>query len=358
MIESIKKFFDKYERHISSAALIIGFVIDSLTLRRIDFLLENLVIISYLLIAGIGIIILNLYEGNIVRGKFFEWMHRLLPTVIQFAFGGLFSAFLVFYFRSASFASAWPFVIILVGLLLGNELFKKYYQRMAFHLSIYFFSIFLFSIFYVPIFLGTMGDWVFVVSGLVSLALMSAFIFLLFTWVPERIRAGKRTFIWSIGSIFVVMNLLYFTNIIPPIPLSLKNIGVYYDISRVASGYRAVQERQEKSFFDFSNTVHVIRGNPVYVFSAVFAPTTLSTTVVHHWQYYDEKKEDWVTATRSAFPIIGGRDGGYRGYSWKTAITPGLWRVNVETPRGQLIGRVKFRVEQVSEPPQVEAIIL
>ena len=42
--------------------------------------------------------------------------------------------------------------------------------------------------------------------------------------------------------------------------------------------------------------------------------------------------------------IAGGRDGGYRGYSL-TTVNSGNWRVNIETERGQLIGRVKFKVE-------------
>src|SRR3712207_1946369 len=96
ILEKGKRFLERYERHISSAALIGGFIIDSITLKRIDFLFENLVLISYLTIAGISIAFLNFYEGGAVRGRFFEWMHRLLPIVIQFAFGGLFSGFLIF----------------------------------------------------------------------------------------------------------------------------------------------------------------------------------------------------------------------------------------------------------------------
>ena len=44
---------------------------------------------------------------------------------------------------------------------------------------------------------------------------------------------------------------------------------------------------------------------------------------------------------------IGGRDGGYRGYSIKNDVTAGKWRVNVKTGDGKLIGRVGFTVEDV-----------
>src|SRR5438046_3026621 len=58
-------------------------------------------------------------------------------------------------------------------------------------------------------------------------------------------------------------------------------------------------------------------GERVYVFSAIFAPSGLSTIIFHEWQHYDENTKDWVTTNTEQFPIIGGRDGGYRGYSFK-----------------------------------------
>ncbi|MDO8590949.1 MAG: DUF2914 domain-containing protein, partial [bacterium] len=50
------------------------------------------------------------------------------------------------------------------------------------------------------------------------------------------------------------------------------------------------------------------------------------------------------------FPIVGGRDEGFRGYSIKSSVFPGRWRVDVETAEKNLIGRVEFTVENVSKP--------
>jgi hypothetical protein len=47
---------------------------------------------------------------------------------------------------------------------------------------------------------------------------------------------------------------------------------------------------------------------------------------------------------RVELPVRGGRGGGYRTYSVKTGLTPGAWRVNVETPTGALLGRLRFNV--------------
>jgi hypothetical protein len=56
----------------------------------------------------------------------------------------------------------------------------------------------------------------------------------------------------------------------------------------------------------------------------------------------------WKVSDRIAFEISGGREGGYRGYTRKQTITPGKWRVEVETDRGQILGTIDFTV--ISRP--------
>ena len=144
LMKTAEKFFERHEGRISSFALIAGFIFDSFTLQRIDLLFENLVILSYLVISGGSIILLNYYEEYPPKKSFFVRMQNLLPLFIQFAFGGLFSAFFIFYTRSATFSSSWPFMLILLFLLIGNEFFRNYYQRLTFQGSIYFMAVFSF----------------------------------------------------------------------------------------------------------------------------------------------------------------------------------------------------------------------
>ena len=49
------------------------------------------------------------------------------------------------------------------------------------------------------------------------------------------------------------------------------------------------------------------------------------------------------------YPINGGRDGGYRGYTIKSHPDAGEWRVDFATADGHLLGRERFNVEQT--PP-------
>jgi len=192
-----------------------------------------------------------------------------------------------------------------------------------------------------------MGPAIFILSGVVSLFV----IFLLF-WglrriVPRRYGEGRRTLFLSIGVIFFSINIFYFTNIIPPIPLSLKDAEVFHGVERVGGGYKVIAERRGwyEIFFP-TKTLHMKEGGSAYMFSAIFAPTRLQTSIVHHWYYYNTEKGLWVSSHKVDLPILGGRGGGYRIYSFKQGITPGLWRVDVETTKGLSVGRLEFNVER------------
>lgn len=357
-IKKIQTFFRTYERSLSSIALIGGFILDSLTLRRVDLLIENLVLGSYIIVAAFGIMLLNLYRGGVLRGKLIEKTHQFLPIIIQFAFGGLFSGFLVFYSRSASFFASWPFLLVLAVLFIGNEVFKKKYIQLTFQLSVFFFVLFSYFIFYIPVLTKKMGDGIFILSGIISLGVIFLFFYILFKTAPLPFQKNKKYTIGSIIGIYLFINLFYFTNIIPPLPLSLKEVGVYHSVVRVGNSYHVEYEPSPKSVFKRSTTIHVVAGQPVYVFSAVFAPTALNTSIVHHWQYYNETSGKWVTSSKIPFSILGGRDGGYRGYTRKSNIFPGKWRVTIENARGQTIGRTVFTVEQIKEPILLETKIM
>jgi len=360
--EKFTKFeawFDKYDRHISSAGLLLGFIVDSLTLRRIDLPLENAILFSYIFLGGFGLIIINMFEAGRWTGTFMQKVRKWMPLVIQYAFGGLFSAFFIFYSRSASFGSSWPFVIVLVGLLIGNELFKKSYVRLGFQTSVYFMAVFSYLIFVVPILVNRIGAHVFLLSGILSLVFIWYFIKLLLKIVPDRIREAQGVLIVSIGCIYAFMNIFYFTNIIPPIPLSLKAAGMYHELVKLPEGgYVAEQEaRPWYAFFRRFPEYH-LDGEPVYAYSRIFAPTDISTTIVHEWQKRNEDTDSWETRSRISFKIDGGSGVGYRGYTLKEAVDSGLWRVNIKTTRGQVLGRIKFRAIENSPNLQLESVTL
>ncbi|MBI2100383.1 MAG: DUF2914 domain-containing protein [Candidatus Vogelbacteria bacterium] len=354
MIKRVGDWYGRYERHISSIGLIAGFVFDAVKLKRVDLFWENVWVLAHLLVAAAGLVVLNYYLNRPGRAgeeyRLYTFQFWLI-FIIQFAFGGLLSTFLVFYFRSSTLAASWPFLLLLAGVFIGNEIFKKHYARLSYQISVLFFSIFAFAIFIVPVIVHRISDGVFILSGLVSLAAIGGFVWLLKYLTREKFYQSKKILMYSIAGVYLAVNLLYFFNLIPPIPLSLKEAGAYHSISKnVAGNYVATAEPASFwNWFRRYDPIHVVLGAPVYAYSAVFSPTALNVDIVHVWQYYDESTRDWVTLSRINLPVVGGRDDGYRTYSMKRGLAPGRWRVNVETPRGQVIGRIRFKVEPVKE---------
>jgi len=359
ILSKFSDLYKKFEKYISPVGLIYGFIFTSLTLTRVDMWLENFWIVMHLLIASFGILAVTLFENKAEaknlseaeRGKF----RFYLTLIIQFAFGGLFSTFFVFYARSSSLTDSWFFLLFLLFLLVGNELWKKHYQRLSFQISILFVSLYLFLIFLFPVLLHRLGADLFVYSGILSLLLVSLFLLILRKFAREKFKNSHNILMTSLFSIFFLMNILYFTNVIPPIPLALKDAGVYHQVVKNSVGNYMVkgEPRLWQDYFNLYPVFHKQAGETVYVFSAIFSPVNFTTNIIHQWQYYDEVKKAWVDSTKIVLPITGGREQGYRLYSSKQAVTPGLWRVKVMTVSGQVLGRINFRVENATTPPDL-----
>lgn len=359
MLRRAKSFIERHERRLSSLAFVFGFVWDNLTLTRVDRLFDNIVFLSYLVIAFACIALLNAdgarnFQSALVR-RGVDFARFLLP----FAFGGLFSGFLIFYSRSGPVLSSAPFLLLLAALFFCNEFFRRRYQQFIFQMSVFFITLFSYAALIIPVLLGRIGDDVFLISGAVALFLF---------WLAQRVlsfaaqgggRKG-RLLLWTIvASIFITFNFLYFNNMIPPIPLSLKEIGVYHGVERTRDGtYKLTFEKAPWYLLGRkTGAVFHREGNePVYAFSSVFAPTRLTAEIVHRWSYFDEQKGEWISSMVIGFLISGGRNEGFRGYSMKEAIFPGKWRVDVETPRGQIIGRFVFKVVNAEQAPALKEI--
>jgi predicted ATPase len=345
----------RYERHISAIALFGGFVFDSLTLTRIDKLYDNIVVIVYLLLTAFGIFLVNLYESGHVKSKIFRFFHKVFPFVIQFAFGGLFSAFTLFYSRSTDLSGSWPFLLILIGLLIGNEFLKKYYRRFTLQLSLLYFVIFSYLIFVLPIVLQKMNTIIFMLSGILSLVIIYYYIKLFKRFIPETYAQSKLLAKTSIITIFTVINVMYFTNYIPPIPLSLNDVGVYHNLFRNISG-DFVLDREVQPWYRryvFGDVLHITKGGSLYAYSSVYAPLKLQTQIVHKWEKWDKEKRKWITKSVIDFPVTGGRIEGYRGYSISNNISTGTWRISIENKRGQVIGRDNFTIKEQTESIEI-----
>jgi hypothetical protein len=333
-------FAERYERHIGVGALLFGFVFDTLTLGRPDQLFGNVILTTYLLISAGCILYLTLVARRT------EVPPILALILLQFCFGNLAGGLLVLYGQSGTFEGSLLFFIVLGAFILGNEMLRQRYARLNFNISAWFFLLLAYLALVVPILIGRLGTLVFLFSGLLSVAIVAGLLFLLYKLSPPSFEGMKRKLALYLGSVFVAYNALYFLNIIPPVPLSLQAIGIYHSVTR--SGGEYLVEYEKPRWYEFFRSTHrtysYLPGKPAYCFSAVFAPSGLSTPISHRWERYDEGAGKWQTSTLLSFSINGGRDNGYRGYSQKYGLSPGKWRCSVETARGALIGRTTFKV--------------
>lgn len=355
-LKHVQNWYFRFERPISSVSLIGGFIFDAFTLKRVDLFWDNVWVLGHFLIIAACIIVINYMENR--RVDMAPETHFWLITILQFFFGGLLSTFLVFYFRSGTLSVTWPFIVLLVGAFIANESLKKHYTRLAFQVSIFFLALFAFAIFIVPVIVHQIGPAIFLLSGLLSIFALGLFLVCLRLLAKETFKQSRNIVIVSVVSIFVVVNILYFFNVIPPLPLSLQNGGIYHSLTHTAAGYVVTTEDQGwLGFFNPTQVFHEVPGEPVYAYSAVFSPALLNTTIIHEWQYYNQKSGQWVTFDRIKLAIVGGRAGGYNTYSLERNVAPGEWRVNVETANGQVIGRLRFTVIGVTtEPPLITKI--
>lgn len=342
-----------YERYLSPLALIAGFTLDAVVFRRVDLFFSNILLFSYLAAASVCILVLNMIITGVLRGRSWIGAAPFLPAIIQFSFGGLFSGYVILYSQSAALSVSWIFVAILAALLIGNERFRHLYKLFSFQMGLLFFGVFSFLTFFLPVILGRIGTPVFLLGGGASLAVMY-FVFRLNARLVPTVAGERKKVMQVVGSIFLLFNLLYFSNAIPPLPLALKKAGVYHNVERQGDGYllRAEPVPWYESYLRYNTVFHKTAGETVFVYSAVFAPAKFSTTILHEWELYDEKTASWVKTATFGFPITGGRDGGYRGYSLRDSVESGEWRVNVKTGNGLIIGRVAFTVEDAPAPVQ------
>ncbi len=342
--------------------MLAGFVADNLFFTRIDLVRTQLLLGIYTVACFIAIPLLHWIEARATRrGAPLPHWRIVLPFITQFALGGFWSAFVIFYGRSAVLGASWPFMLFVFLIFLGSEYFHKYHARLVFTSVLFFFALYSTAIFAVPMYTLSLGTLTFLGSGLVAVCVFAVFTILLRVLARERFLAD----VWRIRvgafAVLVIMNVFYFTNILPPLPLSAEAAGVYHSVWRVPGAYLATSEEGQSwqvRYLGLPPTLHVTPGEWLSAYSSVFAPTTLTTTIVHRWQWYDPSTKTWVTKATIAYPIVGGNDGGYRGYSSVPVSAAGQWRVTIETDDGRTIASLPFTAVPVSEPPPEETVTL
>lgn len=268
--------------------------------------------------------------------------------LLQFLFGGLFSALFIFYFKSSGYFLATLWALGLGALLVANEFIEDRYRRFTLAWAVFGLCAMLLLNFVVPHVVGGISAVWFVLSTLAG-AGIAHWLYLKTPGQPGHIRP-----VWAIAACLL---LAYFINLIPPVPLVKKDIAIGHGLQRTAGDYVLLQEKTPWWVFwrRVSKVVHLKPGEQLYCVSAVFAPSGLDTRLYHRWSRYDVN-QGWLDAPRIGFGLAGGRQGGYRGYTWKQNLAPGEWKVTVETENGRTVAVHRF--ELAPEPLAQDAAMV
>ena len=305
-----------------------GFVWDALTLGQTIKSSDLYILLGYLI--GAAAILIAIGRGAQFRGS------QYLNAVLQFLFGGIFSALFIFYFLSSSDLPGYLVVLLLAAVLIGNEFLESRYSELTLSWVFFTMSAAMFLNFALAHLFRSISTFWFYAGTLIAVLL---------ALLLRRVSRTESASVWPALIVAALMLVLHVLNFIPPVPLVQKEMLIAHQLRKTPEGYVGEVESPGWRFWRSSSSVfHRAGSERVFAFTSVFVPNGIRTTIRHRWLMYDENRGEWMTTSLIPFTIAGGRNTGYRGLTYKQNVVPGRWRVIAESESGAAIGITDFRV--------------
>jgi hypothetical protein len=345
----IAEFRRKHESKLEIAFFVGGFVFDAWMVSAPDELFAILQQAAYLFFIASLIHFELLFRLHKWRpGDFLlkAWPYRNL--VLHFLLGTLLNIYSIFYIKSASLLNSFIFLILMIGMILGNEL--PFVKKSNVSLKVGLYSICLFSYFSIlfPIIFGYVGYVPFGCAVASTLALFYLQLRLLRRALLDQ-KVIFRAILAPCMSVLFVFVLFYFLGWIPPVPLSVKEQGVYHLVEkRDGVFYLSTEKKWWKFWQQGDSEFQAEPEDKIYFYAQIYSPARISDQVVIHW-FEENAKGNWISSDTIPLKIQGGREQGYRGFAFKSNYAPGKWKIIVETSTGIEISRMYFDV--IPRPP-------
>lgn len=308
-ILKVKILSNKSFKHLKTFIFLFGFLIDWATLPKIT----NPV---YIWIGAIYILVLLVlfklrsifvYTHKEQSYSFVDYLSKYFSLGISFFLGSLLSYILVYYFKSTEIVFSWPLLIFIVFSILANEFL---HNRVSDYILFFIGSTFYF-IFNIPVFYKDVNNISFVLS--IGISILFSAIFLRFIKIKDK---WEKLLVFSFAIIWPTLLLsLYSLHLMPAVPLYLKDKGFYSNIKKSDNDYI------KQEFYQSSESI--------FFYSSIISPTEVRAKITHNWYKYEI--DNWSLISVIEFPIYGGREEGYRGYSYIKNRGIGEYKVIVKS---------------------------
>ncbi len=342
---NIKKVIDFSKLHINHAItlmFLVGFALDMYALPPITNKLYIYIGFTYFILTFILLYFKFLFENSQI-----SWRGISIKTVNDLAFsffsGSFLSYVLVYYLRSGDSISSLPILIFIIFSVIANEIINNKYSENIFNFIIVSVSTTFFALYNIPVLIGYVNDMTFIVSIIISVATL-----LLFVYIIKKSIINKSLKMYSVCVLVpLIISLLYFTGTMPAVPLTMRDAGIYSNIQRVNGEYifdNLITNKKENIFTNllfWKYDSFVITNSTVYFYCSVISPTDVTSNITHVWQKYDINTKTWKEINRVTYKTSGGRAEGYRGYSFKSNITSGQYKVKVQVGE-RVLGQKTF----------------
>lgn len=355
--QRLKLYYEKHEHAFDMLAFVGGFVFDIAMLDRIDAWFTIAQQAAYLILIAMILLQMFFTEGKTPpdpTGMFIlkRWYFEYRTALVHFLLGTLLNLYTLFFFKSASLFVSFAFMIVLLLLMIANDSKRLKALGVSFKFALFSLCLLSFCASVVPVFVGSMGLFVFLLSMLVACVPMAVINRRIRIHAPERVAQARRQILVPFGVVLVGFLLLYLFRLIPPVPLSIPFIGVYHNVEHSQETFRLSHERPYWKIWHHGDQDFAAQpGDKIYVYFRIFSPARFSDQVLMRW-YWKDQRDKWKLQDSIPIKIVGGREEGFRGYGMKSNYQPGDWKLQVETADEREIGRVYFEVATVPPAPR------
>jgi hypothetical protein len=347
----LRAFKGRNDGLVMSLFFVGGFLFDAVMLSRID---EPPMLIQqglYLLVCGALLAGTEWVELRKVEPP--GWLRKpwhYAEHVLHFMLGTLLNAYSIFYFQSASGFTAVGLLVVVAALLALNELprFRRF-GPLVLH-ALYSICLTSYFAYLFPVLMGRIRPWMFYLAVAAATVPLAAHVLLLLRWGKgHRLVARHAIPGFGVQALFV---LLYALRVAPPVPLAIKQIGIYHDVQREPGGWRLFHQQPSWKFWQNGDQDFLARpGDKLFCFARIFAPRHFHDGVSIVW-FHHEPRQGFRLVHRLPLSVSASSAVGFGTDAYLTEPAPGDWRVEIQSEDGRTIGQLGFHV---TADPSTEA---